>query len=72
MVPTDTRLNKVWRTAEIADGQRGLILRIVNENQVEKGEVEQMAKQLFGVGVKEVNKMQASQLIEELLEKLAK
>ena len=51
------------------DGQRGLILRIVNENQLDKGEVENMALQLFKVGVKECNKMQASQLIEELLEK---
>lgn len=28
-----------------------------------------MAQQLFGVGVKELDKLQASQLIEELLEK---
>ena len=28
-----------------------------------------MAKQLFGVGVKALDKLQASQLIEELLEK---
>ncbi|MHA3774857.1 hypothetical protein ACXR0O_25335 [Verrucomicrobiota bacterium sgz303538] len=51
------------------DGQKGLILRVVNENGLEKAEVEAIARQLFGVGVKECNKMQASQLIEELLEK---
>ena len=28
-----------------------------------------MAQQLFGIGVKELDKLQASQLIEELLEK---
>ena len=28
-----------------------------------------MAQQLFGIGVKELDKMQASQFIEELLEK---
>lgn len=66
---TQQRLEDRWNCT---DGQRGLILRIVNENQVDKGEVEQMALLLFGVGVKECNKMQASQLIEELLEKLGK
>lgn len=60
------RLDDQWNCT---DGQRGLILRIVNENQLDKGEVENMALQLFKVGVKELNKMQASQLIEELLEK---
>jgi hypothetical protein len=31
-----------------------------------------MAQQLFGIGVKELDKLQASQLIEELLEKTGK
>jgi hypothetical protein len=51
------------------DGQKGLIQRIVNENKLNKDDVEANAQQLFGVGVKELDKMQASQLIEELLEK---
>jgi hypothetical protein len=51
------------------DGQRGLILRVVHENKLDKEEVEAMARQLFQVGVRECNKLQASQLIEELLEK---
>jgi hypothetical protein len=51
------------------DGQKGLIQRIVNENSLDKTEVEDLANQLFGLGVKQVNKMQASQLIEELLAK---
>lgn len=51
------------------DGQKSFIQRIVNENQLNKDDVETTAQQLFGVGVKELNKMQASQLIEELLEK---
>ena len=51
------------------DGQKGFILRIINESKLEKPEVEAMAQQLFGVGVKELDKLQASQLIEELLEK---
>ena len=54
------------------DGQKGLILRIVNESKLNKSEVEDMAQGLFGLGVKELDKMQASQLIEELLEKTGK
>jgi len=49
------------------DGQRGFILRIVNENNLDKGEVDDLASQLFGAGVKQLNKMQASQLIDDLL-----
>lgn len=54
------------------DGQKGFIQRIVNENNLDKGEVEDLANQLFGVGVKALNKMQASQLIEDLLIKVGK
>ena len=54
------------------EGQRGFILRIVNESQLKKDDVEEMAQQLFGAGVKQLDKMQASQLIEELLEKTGK
>jgi hypothetical protein len=58
-----------WNCTE---GQKGFILRIINEAKLEKPEVEAMAQQLFGVGVKELDKLQASQLIEELLEKTGK
>ena len=54
------------------DGQKGFILRIVNENQLPKQEAEALSQQLFGLGVKELNKMQASQLIEDLLVKVGK
>ena len=54
------------------DGQKGLILRVINENNLDKQHVETQAQQLFGVGVKELDKMQASQLIEEMLEKVGK
>lgn len=56
----------------MTDGQKGLILRVINENNLDKNEVEGMAQQLFGLGVKDLDKMQASQLIEELLEKVGK
>ena len=54
------------------DGQKGFILRIISESNLNKQDVEEQALQLFGVGVKELDKMQASQLIEELLEKTGK
>ena len=55
-----------WNCTE---GQKGFIQRIVNESKLDKNEVEQMAQQFFGIGVKELDKLQASQLIQELLEK---
>ena len=54
------------------DGQRGFILRIINDNKMDKQEAEDLSQQLFGVGVKQLNKMQASQLIEDLLVKAGK
>ena len=53
-------------------GQKSFILRIVSESKLNKTEIEDMAQGLFGIGVKELDKMQASQLIEELLEKTGK
>ncbi len=55
------------------DGQRGFILRIVNENaSITKQVAEDLSQQLFGIGVKQLNKMQASQLIDDLLVKVGK
>jgi hypothetical protein len=55
------------------DGQRGFILRIVNENpSITKQDAEELSQQLFGIGVKQLNKLQASQLIEDLLVKAGK
>ena len=64
--PAPNRNGEAWNCT---DGQKGFIQRIVNENQLDKNDVEATAQQLFGLGVKELDKMQASQLIEELLEK---
>jgi hypothetical protein len=58
-----------WNCTE---GQKGFVLRLIHENKLDKNDVEQMAQQLFGAGVKELDKLQASQLIEELLEKTGK
>jgi len=55
------------------DGQKGFILRIVNENpSITKQVAEDLSQQLFGIGVKMLNKLQASQLIEDLLVKAGK
>ena len=55
------------------DGQKGFILRIVNENpSITKQVAEDLSQQLFGIGVKQLNKLQASQLIEDLLVKVGK
>ena len=51
------------------DGQRGFILRIIEEHKMNKQDVEDLSQQLFGIGVTQLNRMQASQLIEDLLVK---
>lgn len=58
--------NGVWLCSE---KQKGLIQKIVAENAMDKNEVEALAQERFGNGVKSLNKLQASGLIEELLEK---
>lgn len=54
------------------EGQRGFILRLVSDHQLDKQHVDDLSLQLFGVGVRRLNKVQASQLIDELLVKVGK
>ena len=49
--------------------QKDLILKITTENNVDKLQVEQLAQDRFGKGVKNLNKLEASGLIEELIER---
>ena len=49
--------------------QQSLIEKIVAENKLDKKEVEALAQERFGKGVKVLNKLEASGLIEELFEK---
>lgn len=49
--------------------QQALIQRIVEESKLDKNEIETLAQDRFGKGVKALNKLEASGLIEELLEK---
>ena len=49
--------------------QQELILKIVKENNLGKDEVEQLANEMFGHGVKALNRLAASGLIDELIER---
>lgn len=51
-----------------SDKQRELILKLVNEHDLDKEVIDQLAIERFGHGVKELNKLEASGLIDELLE----
>ncbi len=54
-----------WRCS---DKQKDLILKLVEEHQLDKNEVEALARERFGKGVRQLNKVEASGLIDELLE----
>jgi hypothetical protein len=51
-----------------SDKQQKLILKIVAEAKLDKNEIEKLAQDRFGKSVKALNKLEASGLIEELLE----
>ncbi len=55
-----------------SDKQKELILKLVEQHKLEKQEVEALAKEMFGLPVKTLNRLQASGLIEELLERYGK
>ncbi len=48
--------------------QKELIERVVNENKLDKNEIEDLAQKRFRKGVKELNKLEASGFITELLD----
>jgi hypothetical protein len=58
-------------TAGISEKQLDLINTIVNENNINKAEVENLSVQMFGNGVRALNRLQASNLIDEIFEKYA-
>ena len=49
--------------------QQALIVRIVDEHRLDKNDIERLAQDRFGKGVKQLNTLEASGLIEELFEK---
>ena len=52
-----------------SDKQRDLIIKITDEHQLDKVMVDNLAIERFGHGVKQLNKLEASGLIDELLER---
>jgi hypothetical protein len=65
--PTNGRGNgDIWSCSA---KQKELILKIVDENRLDKTQIEQLARERFNTPVKALNKLQASGLIKELLEK---
>ena len=55
-----------------SDKQKELILKLVDQHRLDKKEVEALAREMFGLPVKTLNRLQASGLIEELLERHGK
>ena len=53
---------------QCSDKQRELILKLVKEHSLDKDEIDNLARQRFGKGVKQLNKMEASGLLDELLD----
>ncbi len=51
-----------------SDKQRDLILKIVDEHQLDKANIEALSNERFGKGVRLLNKVEASGLIDELLD----
>lgn len=54
-----------WRCS---DRQKELILKLVGEHSLDKNEVDHLSRQRFGKGVKQLSKLEASGLIDELLD----
>lgn len=52
-----------------SDKQRELIEKVVRERQLDKAEIEALAQDRFGAGVRQLNRLQASGLIDELFER---
>lgn len=55
--------NDAWACS---DKQRDLILKITDEHKLDKTKIDQLAIDRFGKGVKQLNKLEASGLIDEL------
>lgn len=51
-----------------SDKQRDLILKLVEEHQLDKADIEALANERFGKGVRMLNKVESSGLIDELLD----
>jgi len=69
-VPAQRREVHEENTWACSEKQRDLIKKIVRENDLDRREVDGLAKEMFnGVGVRQLNRLQASGFIKELLER---
>jgi len=65
-----TPTSRVWRAS---DKQRDLILKIIDENEVDRGDVESLSLEMFSnSNLQELNRLQASGLIDALLQRYGK
>ncbi len=62
---TQIHSNGQWKCS---GKQKDLILKLVDEHALDKNEVDHLARQRFGKGVRQLNKIEASGLIDELLD----
>ncbi len=62
---TNWQRGPAWKCS---DKQKDLILKLVEEHQLDKADVETLAVERFGKGVRILNKVEASGLIDELLD----
>lgn len=53
---------------ECSNAQRDLILKLTDEHRLDKNTIEQLAMDRFGKGVRKLNKLEASGLLDEMLE----
>lgn len=51
-----------------SEKQQDLIIKLVDEHGLDKGQVDDTSREMFGVGVRELNKLQASGLIDRILD----
>lgn len=61
--------SSAWKCS---DKQRDLILKIIAEHTLDTANIDSLAMQRFGVGLRQLNKVQASGLIGELMETYGK
>jgi hypothetical protein len=51
-----------------SQGQREFVLRLCHDYKLDKAEIEAQAQRLFQLGMKQLNKLQMSQMIDDILE----
>jgi len=56
---------EAWACSE---KQQDLILKLVAEHNLDKGQIDDTSRDMFGAGVKDLNKLQASGLIDRIIE----